>query len=262
MSNRLKFSANLSLLFTELPLIERIKAAKEQGFTAVEIQFPYEIDAQQLKNELDKQQIKLVLFNVDADDLLQGGEGLAATPEKQAQFERALIKAADYAKILKPEAINILAGCCFDKRKLALYHATFRANLQSAINTFSPLGIKTVFEAINTYDLPNFIVHNSAEMLAIMQAINHPDLLMQYDIYHLVRMHEDPKDFIAKYADKVGHIQFADSPNRNEPGTGNIDFDALFNSIKQSSYSGWVGAEYKPLKSSAESLNWFKTFKK
>lgn len=262
MNNRLKFSANLSLLFTELPLIKRIKAAKEQGFTAVEIQFPYELDAQQLKNELDKQQIKLVLFNVDADDLLQGGEGLAAIPEKQAQFEQALIKAADYAKILKPEVINILAGCCFDESKLGIYQATFRSNLQSAINTFSPLGIKTVFEAINTYDLPGFIVHNSAEMLAIMQAINHPDLLMQYDIYHLVRMHENPKDFIAKYADKIGHIQFADSPNRNEPGTGDIDFDALFNSIKQSSYSGWVGAEYKPLKSSTESLNWFKTLKK
>jgi hydroxypyruvate isomerase len=101
----LKFTANLSLLFTELPLIDRFKAAKEHGFDAVEIQFPYEMDALKLKNELDNNQLKLVIFNVAADDLLQGGEGLAAVPEKQQQFQEALATTVEYAKILKPEAI-------------------------------------------------------------------------------------------------------------------------------------------------------------
>jgi hydroxypyruvate isomerase len=252
----LKFTANLSLLFTELPLIDRFKAAKEHGFDAVEIQFPYEMDALKLKNELDNNQLKLVIFNVAADDLLQGGEGLAAVPEKQQQFQEALATTVEYAKILKPEAINILPGCCFDEKKLTSYQNIFKENLKLALNAFSPLGIKTVFEAINTYDMPHFIIHNSNQMLDIINEIKHPDLFMQYDIYHLYKMHEDPTLFISTYADKIGHIQFADSPNRYEPGTGEIDFDALFNSIEKSNYLGWVGAEYKPLQSTEKSLAW------
>ena len=113
----LRFTANLSLLFTEVPLQQRFQAAKEQGFTAVEIQFPYELSAHSIRQQLDKQPLKLVLFNVDADDLLQGGEGLAAVPEKQQQFKQAVAQAAAYAKILKPDAINILPGRCFDKAR-------------------------------------------------------------------------------------------------------------------------------------------------
>lgn len=252
----LKFTANLSLLFTELPLIERFKAAKEHGFDAVEIQFPYELDAVTLHNELRKQQLKLVLFNVAADDLLQGGEGLAAVPEKQQKFQEALASTVEYAKILKPEAINILPGCCFDEKKLASYQSTFKENLRLALNAFSPLGIKTVFEAINTYDMPHFIIHNSEQMLHILEELKHPDLFMQYDIYHLYRMHEDVISFITNNADRIGHIQFADSPNRNEPGTGEIDFNTIFKTIEESNYSGWVGAEYKPLHSTEKSLAW------
>jgi len=253
----LKFTANLSLLFTELPLIERFGAAKEQGFKAVEIQFPYELDALEIRNELQKNQLKLILFNVAADNLLQGGEGLAAVPDKQSQFNTALAEAVKYAKILKPEAINILAGCCFNEARLNSYQVTFKNNLRSALAAFSPLGIKTVFEAINTDDMPHFIVHNSEQMLSIMKEINHPDLLMQYDIYHLSKMYEEPEKFIPTHAGKIGHIQFADCPNRHEPSTGEIDFESLFNCIKNSSYSGWVGAEYTPLNSTIESLNWF-----
>ncbi|MDF1583825.1 MAG: TIM barrel protein [Methyloprofundus sp.] len=252
----LRFTANLSLLFTEVPLINRFAAAKANGFSAVEIQFPYELDAQTIKTQLDAQQLQLILFNVAADDLLQGGEGLAAVPEKQVQFKSAVVQAVEYAKILKPEAINILPGRCFDKQRLAAYQHTFKNNLRYALNVFSPLAIKTVFEAINTLDMPNFIVHSSTQMLNIMAEINHPDLMMQYDIYHMLMMQEDPISFIAQYSDKIGHIQFADYPGRHQPGTGSVNFDQLFSSIKKSNYSGWVGAEYQPLNSSARSLNW------
>jgi len=254
----LRFTANLSLLFTEVPLIDRFAAAKANGFNAVEIQFPYELSAQTIRSELGAQQLQLVLFNVAADDLLQGGEGLAAVPEKKAQFKVAVGQAAEYAKILKPEAINILPGRCFDNDRLEIYQATFKDNLRYALNAFSPLGIKTVFEAINTLDMPNFIVHSSTQMLDIMAEINHPDLMMQYDIYHMLMMQEDPAHFIPQYSDKIGHIQFADCPGRHQPGTGNTDFKQLFSIIKSSNYTGWVGAEYKPLNSSTNSLSWLK----
>ena len=254
----LRFTANLSMLFTEVPLQQRFQAAKEQGFEAVEIQFPYELSANVIRHELDKQQLKLVLFNVAADDLLQGGEGLSAVPEKQHQFKVAVAETVAYAKSLRPDVINILPGRCFDKTMLYSYQQTFKENLRYAIAAFSPLGIKTVFEAINTVDMPDFIIYSSDQMLTMLAEIDHPDLLMQYDIYHMQMMQEDTASFIQQHADKIGHIQFADCPGRHQPGTGTIDYSKLFSIIKASSYKGWVGAEYNPLNNTQTSLNWFK----
>ncbi len=235
----LKFTANLSLLFTELAILERFHAARQHGFTAVEIQFPYSVSPEMLQKVLQETGLKLVLFNVAADDLMQGGEGLACVPEKRELFRQALAQAKDYAQLLKPEAINILAGRCLNTARLTQYRQTFKDNLLLAADTFAPLGIKAVF---------------------ILAELNHPNLFMQYDIYHASRMGEDPVPFIAQYADKIGHIQFADCPNRGQPGTGQLDFSSLFRVIEQSTYSGWTGAEYKPVGSTTDSLSWFHPF--
>lgn len=179
-------------------------------------------------------------------------------PEKRAQFRKALEQTVNYARLLKPEAINILAGRCFDNARLADYEQTFKDNLLLAADTFAPLGIKTVFEAINTHDMPSFIIHSGEQMLAVLAELKHPNLFMQYDIYHANRMGADPAQFIRQHADKIGHIQFADSPNRGQPGTGELDFTQLFRAIEQSSYAGWTGAEYKPIGTTAESLGWLR----
>ena len=252
----LNFSANLSLLFTEVDLIDRFKAAKNAGFKAVEIQFPYSLSAEIIKNTLEEQQLKLVLFNVDADDLLQGGEGLACVPEKQAQFRQAIAETLVYAKLLKPEAINVLPGRCFNEQRKQDYLKTFKENLIFAVESFALLGIKTVFEAINSHDMPGFIIHNGQQMLDILDELNHPKLFMQYDIYHAQMMGDEPDEFIARHANKIGHIQFADCPGRGQPGTGHINFERIFQAIEKSGYSGWVGAEYNPVGTTSESLDW------
>lgn len=252
----LNFTANLSLLFTEVDLIDRFKAAKQSGFDAVEIQFPYSLSAEILKNTLEQQQLKLVLFNVDADDLLQGGEGLACVPEKQDQFRQALDQALAYARLLKPEAINVLPGRCFNEQRKQDYLKTFQENLCFAVEAFAPLGVKTVFEAVNSRDMPGFIIDNGLQMLDMLDRLNRPGLFMQYDIYHAQMMGDKPDEFIARYADKIGHIQFADSPGRGQPGTGRIDFERVFSAIEKSAYSGWVGAEYKPVGPTSDSLGW------
>lgn len=257
----LNFTANLSLLFTEVELIDRFKAAKQAGFNAVEIQFPYGLSAADIKLKLDEYGLKLVLFNVAAADLLQGGEGLACVPEKRDRFKNAVAQAINYAELLKPEAINVLPGRCLDDSRQEQYLATFKENLCFCIEAFSPLGIKTVFEAINTRDMPGFIIHNEAQMLEILDQLNRPGLFMQYDIYHMLMMGEKPEPFIAEHADKIGHIQFADCPGRGQPGTGQVDLNRLFSAIENSDYSGWVGAEYKPVGTTAESLNWFNNVK-
>jgi hydroxypyruvate isomerase len=253
-----RFTANLSLLFAELELPERFRAARESGFEAVEIQFPYALPAATLAALLQEHGLKLVLFNVGADDLLQGGEGLAAVPEKRRQFRAALAQAAEYATVLQPAAINVLPGRCLDASRHDQYLQTFKDNLNLALQTFAPLGIKTVFEAVNTYDMPGFIVPNGAQMLEILRQLAHPRLFMQYDIYHMRRMGEDVAGFISAHAAKIGHIQFADCPGRGQPGTGNIDFVALFGVIAQSAYDGWIGAEYKPFGTTQESLGWMR----
>lgn len=254
----LNFTANLSLLFTDVPLLGRFKAAKQAGFDAVEIQFPYELSAAAIKNKLDEYGLKLVLFNVAAADLLQGGEGLACVPEKRGQFKQAVAQTINYAELLKPEAINILPGRCLDNSQLAQYLDTFKENLCFAAEAFSPLGIKTVFEAVNTRDMPGFIINRGVQMLEVLNQINRPELFMQYDIYHMQMMGENPETFIAEHADKIGHIQFADCPGRGQPGTGFINFGRVFSAIEASAYSGWVGAEYKPVGTTKESLDWLR----
>jgi len=254
----LNFSANLSLLFTEVALIDRFKAAKQVGFTAVEIQFPYDLSAAAIKNKLTEYDLKLVLFNVDAADLLKGGEGLACVPERRDQFKQALAQTVEYAKLLKPEVINVLPGRCLDNSRLERYLETFKENLCFAVEAFSPLGIKTVFEAINTLDMPGFIIDSGTQMLEVLDQLNRPELFMQYDIYHMQMMGGNPETFIAEHAGKIGHIQFADCPRRGQPGTGRIDFERIFSAIEGSAYSGWVGAEYKPVGTTTESLNWLR----
>lgn len=253
----LKFAANLSLLFTELELIDRFQAARQHGFSAVEMQFPYSLSPETIQSILQETGLKLVQFNMPADDLMQGGEGLACVPHKIELFNQALAEAIDYAQLLQPEVINILPGRCFDDDHLTSYIQTLKHNLQFAADTFSLLNIKTVFEAINTHDMPGFIIYSGTQMLEILAELKHPNLFMQYDIYHASRMGDDAAQFISLHADKIGHIQLADYPNRGQPNTGQLDFSHLFNTIDQSCYTGWIGAEYKPVGTTADSLNWF-----
>ena len=254
----LRFSANLSLLFTELPLAERFQAARQQGFKAVEIQFPYTLPASQIRDLLDQQDLQLVLFNVAADTLLQGGEGLAAVPEKRDQFKAAVAQTLAYAELLRPDAINVLPGRCLDVSRIKQYRATLRDNLRHAGEVFASLGISTVFEAVNSYDMPGFIIDSSRQMLDVLMEVDHPGLRLQYDIYHMSRMGEDCAEFLRRHLDKIGHIQFADCPGRGQPGSGAIDFESLFEIIAAPNYQGWVGAEYRPTGTTEASLGWLK----
>jgi hydroxypyruvate isomerase len=256
-----RFSANLSMLFAEVELIDRFAAARAAGFRAVEIQFPYELSAEAIRRKLIEHNLELVLFNVPADDLLQGGEGLACVPEKQDRFCEALALAIDYAKVLRPAAINVLPGRCFDQPRKADYLTTFNRNLCLAADAFTPLGVKTVFEAINSLDMPGFIIDTSTKMLAVQDELQRADIYLQYDIYHMLRMGEDPAAFIREHAGRIGHIQFADCPGRAQPGTGNGDWTEIFSAIDSSNYDGWVGAEYKPVGATSASLGWLNHFR-
>ncbi|CCK77229.1 Hydroxypyruvate isomerase [Oleispira antarctica RB-8] len=253
----MKLAANLSMLFTEQPLLERFSAAKAAGFNAVEIQFPYVERIADIKTQLNIHDLKCVLINVPAGDLMEGGEGLASVPGKEAEFAAALVECLSYVTSLRIKRVNVLPGRCMDESKRELYLSTFKRNLDTAAQMFKPLGVTVTFEAINTFDMPGFLIHNVQQMLDVIEESDHDNIKMQFDIYHMARMEEgDVSAIISRLGNKIGHIQFADVPGRGEPGTGELDFKSIFYAIEYSSYEGWVGAEYKPTKYTEDTLRW------
>lgn len=253
----MKLAANLSMLFNEQPLLERFGAAKSAGFNAVEIQFPYVETVADIKAQLIENELECVLINVPAGDLMEGGEGIASVPGKEAEFAAALVECLSYVTSLRIKRVNVLPGRCMDISKRRQYLETFKRNLKTAADMFKPLGVTVTFEAINTLDMPGFLIHSVKQMSDIIEEINCDNIKMQFDVYHMARMDEiNITETISSLGNQIGHIQFADAPGRGEPGTGCLDFDSIFNAIESSSYSGWVGAEYKPTTYTEDTLSW------
>lgn len=257
----LKFSANLSMLFTELPLLARFQAARDTGFQAVEMQFPYEAALPELQAARERAGVEVVLINVPAGDLMQGGDGLASVPGREAAFHAAVEQALGYAAGLGVRCVNVLAGRLAEGVARAAAHDTLAANLRHAAERFATIGVKVTCEAINPFDMPRFLLNTSADMLAMLDRVSHPNLAMQVDLYHLARMGEDLPTLLRQHWPQIGHLQFADVPGRGAPGSGELDFQALFGLIAALPYQGWTGAEYKPGMASADSLGWFAAYR-
>jgi len=255
------FSANISTLFREFPLLERIGQAGAAGFDAIEIQFPYTEEPGALRGELEAHRLPLVLMNFPVGDLTQGGEGLAAVPGREAEFEAALGEAREFAEILRPRAMNLLAGRPGPEQDPALCDAVFKTNLGKAYALTSQLGIRLLTEPVNNVDLPGFLLHDAQQTLDLIEALPGIELWMQYDLYHMRMMGADLLTQLPAVIDRVGHIQFSDLPGRTEPGRGSIDFKACFDLIDTLGYPGYVGAEYFPTVATSASLNWLKPYR-
>jgi hydroxypyruvate isomerase len=242
----MRIAANLSMLFTELPLRERVQAAAIAGFDGVEIQFPYELPAISLKETLERTGLPLVLINVPAGDLMTGGPGLAGVPARQADFDAALQEALTYATMVRPACINVLPGRLAEgvNREQALDCLT--ANLRKSAEAFALLGIQVLVEAINPIDMPGFLINTPEQLDELLHAADHPNLAAQYDLYHMARQGLDVAAGMRLLAGRIGHVQFADVPGRGAPGTGELAFPALLSALRDSGYAGWLGAEYKP----------------
>lgn len=251
-----KLAVNLSMIFTEVPLIERFALAREHDFQHVEIQFPYELSIEQIQTQLTLHQLNLCLINVPAGDLMQGGNGLAGVPGQEIEFHHALELAIRYATALNVPRVNILAGKQPVDADLLPCLNTLAENLKLACSMLTQHHIQPVFEMINGTDMPRFLVQNIAQAQEILEAVKHPALKMQYDCYHMAMMGEDVLSALQENIQDIGHIQFADNPGRHEPGSGEIDYAAIFEWLQQSPYSGYVAAEYRPSLTSNQSFAW------
>lgn len=238
-----KLAANLTMLFTDVPFLERFARAADAGFTAVEFQFPYEFPATDISRELTRHNLHLALFNLPAGDWAAGDRGIAANLDRQEEFRAGVERAIEYARVLQPEHINLLAGAsdATPENDLALLQ-----NVRFAANELGEYRLDMTVEPVNSYDVPDFALPTVRAALDLIDEMDIANLTLQLDVYHAVRMGEDPITIIREHADRIGHIQIADVPGRHHPGSGDIDFRELFKVIDASVYEGWVALEYIP----------------
>lgn len=253
-----QFAANLTMLFNESPFMERFEKAAKSGFSAVEFLFPYPFSAEEIKQKLDQNKLQLVLHNLPAGDWEAGERGIACLPDRVAEFEAGVAKAIDYAKALGVKQLNCLAGKIPAGVDAALIRNTFVSNLRFAANELKKENIRLLIEPINTFDIPGFYLSKTQQALDILSEVGSDNLYIQYDIYHAQRMEGELCKTIESNLAKIVHIQLADNPGRNEPGTGEINYAYLFQFIDRIGYKGWIGCEYKPASNTEAGLGWIK----
>ena len=257
-----KFSANLSMLFTEVGFADRFERAAKAGFKAVECQFPYELPREDIAAKLDKYGQEMVLFNIPAGNWAAGERGIACLPGRESEFQEGVGKAIEYGKALKCPRINCLAGLTPKDAPVDKVRQTLVNNLKFAADAMQKAGIALLVESLNSYDVAGFYLTNSAAVLQLIDEVNHPNLFYQYDIYHMQVMEGNLAKTIQENVGRIGHIQLADNPGRHEPGTGEINFSNLFKFIDESGYAGWIGCEYKPAGATEDGLGWVKPYLK
>jgi len=255
-----RFSANISFMFNEYPMLERFAAAKRAGFGAIEIAFPYDTPVQDLKAAKEAHGFEMTVMNVPAGDTMTGGPGNSAVPGREDEFKRAVEQALSYARALRPRAINVLSGAPLKQFEREACLDVMTGNAVYAAEAFASIGIYTVMEAINTRDRPGTLLSRTEEAMEVVRRADHPNLGIEFDIYHMYVMGEDLVAMASKYIDKIGNIQFADDPGRHEPGTGTCDFATVFSGIEKAGWTGYFAAEYLPTGKTEEGLGWIKTF--
>ena len=253
-----QFAANLTMLFNESPFIERFAKARQAGFDAVEFLFPYPFTATEIKERLDQNQLKLVLHNLPAGDWDAGERGIACLPERKEEFRKGVAKGIEYAKVLGVNQLNCLAGKAPSGVDQKVLHETFIENLRFAADELQKENIRLLIEPINTFDIPGFFLSTTQQALDILSEVQSKNLFIQYDIYHAQRMEGELAATIEKNLGKIAHIQLADNPGRNEPGTGEIHYPFLFRLLDRLGYKGWIGCEYKPATTTEAGLGWLK----
>jgi hydroxypyruvate isomerase len=252
-----RFSANLSMLYTDLPFTDRFAAAAADGFKAVEYVGAYDQDASALADLLRQHGLTQALFNLPAGDWAAGERGIGCHPDRIAEFRDGVDTAIAYAKATSCEMINCLAGIAPEAQGRHPLEQVLIDNLAYAAPRLADAGIKLLLEPINTRDIPGFLINSTDDFERIAGAIGHDNLYLQYDFYHMQIVQGDLLPNFHRLQDRISHVQIADNPGRHEPGTGEINYSNIFRALDEAGYSGWVGAEYKPQAGTSAGLGWF-----
>jgi len=253
-----RFAANLSLMFTEWPFLDRFAAAADQGFTAVEYLFPYDFAAEDIARRLSDHGLTQALFNVFAGDFAKGERGFAALPSRKTEFAASLPQALRYAQATGVKRLHVMAGLAnpADPRSVTC----FGESLKLAAETFGPHGINVLIEPLNTRDNAGYFLTDFAFAMSTIEALGLPNLKLQFDIYHRQILHGDVTKALAAMMPLIGHVQTASVPLRHEPGTGELDDSYIFATLDRLGYDGFVGCEYRPRSGTVAGLGWIKPY--
>jgi hydroxypyruvate isomerase len=251
-----KFAANLTMLFNEAPFMERFALAAQAGFEGVEYLFPYDFDKDAIRAELDKHGLTQVLHNLPAGNWAGGERGIAVLPDRVDEFREGVAKAIDYATTLGCKQINCLSGIAPAGVPDSVLRSTFVANLKLAAGELAKHGIKLLIEPINHFDIPGFYLNTPDQAASIIAQVGSDNLYIQYDLYHQQRTEGELIGTFKKHQAQITHVQLADNPGRNEPGTGEIAYPFVFKTLDALGYDGWIGCEYKPRTTTQEGLGW------
>ncbi|OIQ82619.1 hydroxypyruvate isomerase [mine drainage metagenome] len=251
-----RFAANLTMLYNELPFLERFGAAARDGFEAVEFLFPYAFDAAAVADAARGAGVRIVLHNLPGGDWDAGERGIACLPDRVDEFRAGVERAIEYAAALGVPQLNCLAGKLPADADAA--RRTLRDNLRWAAQRLAAHGIRLLLEPINGYDIPGFAVQRSAQAIELLDEVADANVYLQYDIYHMQRMEGELAATLERLLERIAHIQLADNPGRHEPGTGEINYPFLFRHLDRIGYAGWIGCEYKPSTTTSAGLGWMR----
>jgi hydroxypyruvate isomerase len=256
-----RFAANLSMMFNEVPFLDRFALAAKAGFKGVEFLFPYEHPAAEIAARLQDNGLQQVLFNAPAGDFAKGERGMAAIPGKQAAFRDSIKIALEYAATLACPRLHIMAGLKPEGVAHDTLTAVYGANLAYAAEECAKVGVKPIIEPINHRDIPGFFLNTTDQAAAIIAAIGPEKLGMQFDLYHCQITEGDVVKRVEKHLPLIAHMQVADTPGRHEPGTGEVNWPFVFKTIDALGFRGWIGCEYRPAGETLAGLSWFAPYK-
>lgn len=248
------------MLYNEIDFLGRFEAAARAGFRGVEYLFPYAYQKELLVEQLQAHDLVQVLHNLPPGNWEAGERGIGCHPDRVSEFQESVGLAIEYATALGCEQLNCLAGIAPTGVPQEKLRETFITNLKFAAAALEDAGVRLLIEPINTRDIPGFYLNYTKQALAIIEDVGSDNLYLQYDIYHAQVMEGDLTRTMETHLDVIRHMQLADNPGRHEPGTGEINYPFLFDTLDRLGYQGWIGCEYKPQTTTDEGLGWIHSY--
>lgn len=256
-----RFAANLSMMYNEVPFMERFAAAAADGFDAVEYLFPYEFDPKALAAQLQAHGLVQALFNLPPGYWAAGERGLACHPGREREFTAGLERAISYAQATDCKRLHVMAGLIPDDSDPDTLRATYVNNLKHAASRLAPLGITLLIEPINLRDMPGYYLCRQQQAHDIVSEVGADNLKVQMDFYHCQIMEGDLTHRLERHFNGVGHIQIAGVPDRHEPDSGEVNYPHLFERLDALGYHGFVGCEYRPRANTSAGLGWLREWR-
>lgn len=255
-----KFAANLSMMFNELPFLERFEAAAAEGFTAVEFLFPYDYPAELLAEQLHSNGLQQVLFNTAPGNAEAGEWGLAAVPGREQDARADIDRALAYAIELNCPNVHVMAGVVPPGADWQRYRDTFIDNIRYAADRFAQHGIKVLIEALSPQVKPHYLFSSQHQAAELVEAIDRSNVFVQFDFFHAQLVDGNISGLMHSLAGRYAHIQIASVPDRHEPDDGELNYPWLFDQLDAIGYQGWIGCEYRPRGDTTVGLDWLRPY--